>query len=100
MFSLIKKAVMAGLGVGAQGREKFEELVRQGEQSQTEVAKAVKKMMTEAEKNARMLEDKGRELAGRCFEKMPIPTRSDVERLEKKIQDLADRIERGGKGRG
>jgi polyhydroxyalkanoate synthesis regulator phasin len=100
MFSLIKKAVMAGLGVGAQGREKFEELVRQGEQSQTEVAKAVKKLMTEAEKNAKTLEDKGRKLADRCFEKMPIPTRSDVERIEKKIQDLANRIERGGKGRG
>jgi len=100
MFNHIKKAVMAGLGVGSQGREKFEELVRQGEQSQTEVAKAVKKFMTETEKNAKKLEEKGRKLADRCMDKLPVPTRSDIERLERKIQDLMNRIERGGKERG
>ena len=94
MFHLVKKAVMAGLGVGAQGREKFEDWVREGEESQTGIAKAVKNLMTEVEKSTQKLEAKGRKLADECFQKMPISTRSDVERLEKKIQELANRIER------
>ena len=97
MFTLIKKAVMAGLGIGAQGCGKFEELVRQGEESQTEYAKAVRKFMTEAEKNAKKLEDKGRKLADRVLDKMPIPTRSDLERIERKIQDLSSRLGQRGK---
>lgn len=98
MFNLIKKTVMAGLGIEAQGREKFEELVRKGEQSQTDCAKAVKEFMTEAEKNAKKLEEKGRKVADRILESVPIPTKSDLARLEKKIQELASRMERGGKG--
>ena len=97
MFTLIKKAVMAGLGIEAQGREKFEELVRRGEQSQTDCAKAVKEFITEAEKSAKKLEEKGRKVADRILEKMPIPTKSDLARLEQKIQELAARVGRGGK---
>ena len=99
MFTLIKKAVLAGLGVGAQGREKFEDLVRHGEQNQTETAQAIKKLLTEAEKTAKKFEKKGVEFADRFLSKMPLPTRSDIERLEKRIQDLASRIDRGGKDR-
>lgn len=98
MFTLIKKAVLAGLGIEAQGREKFEELVRRGEQSETTCAKAVKEFMTEAEKNAKKLGEKGRKVADRILESAPIPTKSDLARLEKKIQELASRMERGGKG--
>ena len=88
---------MAGLGVSAQGFDKLDELVRQGEQSQTECAKAVRAFMSGAEKNSKKLEEKGRKWMEQVLEKMPYPTRSDIERLEKKIQDLSARIERGGK---
>ena len=97
VIELIRKTVMAGLGVSAQGFDKLDELVRQGEQSQTECAKAVRTFMNGAEKNSKKLEEKGRKWMEQVLEKMPYPTRSDIERLEKKIQDLSARIERGGK---
>lgn len=97
MFGLVKKAVLAGLGIGSMGCGKFEELVRQGEESQSEYAKAIKRLMAEAEKDSQKLEEKGRKLAEKCLEKVPIPTRTDFERLEKKIQDLSSRIGKSGK---
>jgi hypothetical protein len=89
MRNLIKKAVMAGLGIEAKGREKLEELVRDGEESQTDCAKAVKKFMTEAGRAAEKLEKK-------VADAWPVAMRSDLERLEKKIQELASKIT-GGK---
>jgi polyhydroxyalkanoate synthesis regulator phasin len=97
VLSLFRKAVMAGLGVGAQGMDKFEELAREGELSQTECAKAVRTLISEAEKGSKKLEESGRRMAERFLEHLPIPTRSDIERLEKKIQDLSVQVERKGK---
>ena len=81
--------MLAGLGIEAKGRGKLDELVRDGEASETDCARAVKKWMDEAEKAAERIEKK---LAGRW----PMALRSDLERLEKKIQELASRIG-GGK---
>lgn len=97
MFRLIRKAVMVGIGFGAQGFERLDEFEKEGERSQKEYAKAARSLLSELEKNSEKLERKCRSAADRVFERSPIPTRSDFNRLEKKVHDLAARIERGGK---
>jgi polyhydroxyalkanoate synthesis regulator phasin len=97
MLSLIKKAVLAGLGAVAGGRETFDDLVRRGEQSQTDFAKTVKGFMTDTEKTLKKLEEKERECVDQVLKKMPMATKSDLDRLEKKIEELAARVGRGGK---
>ena len=97
MLSLIKKAVLAGLGAVAGGRETFEDLVRRGEQNQTDLAKAVKGLMAETEKTLKKLAEKERDCVDRVLKKMPIATKSDLDRLEQKIEELAARVGRGGK---
>ena len=97
MFGQAKKLVLAGLGIGAQGRDRFEEWVRQGEDNDAEYAKAIRKFMSEAEKNKDKLDDRCREWSDRLFRNLPIPTRSDIERLEKKVSDLASKLDRAGK---
>ena len=77
--------------------ERFEDWVRHGEESQSDCAKAVRKFLSEAEKNSDKIEEKGRKLAKRILEKSPVPTRSDLERLEKQIQELSHRLKQTGK---
>lgn len=97
MYDQARKLVLAGLGIGAQGRDQFEEWVRQGEENDAEYAKAIRKFMSEAEKNKDKWNNRCRELSDRVFQCLPIPTRSDIERLEKKVSDLASQLDRAGK---
>jgi polyhydroxyalkanoate synthesis regulator phasin len=98
MVRKIRKAVMAGLGMGAWGVEHLDDWVRRGEETQNEWAKSVRKFLSEAEKNSDKLEEKGRKLVRRVLDKSPIPTRSDLERLEKQIHELSHRMKQSGKG--
>ena len=92
MVKLIKTVLMAGLGLEAKVRKEWDELVRRGEESQTDCAKKVKSCAASLEKDLKELEKKERELIDKVMAKLPIATKADLDRLEKKIQELSAKL--------
>lgn len=92
MVKLMKKMVMAGLGVEAKARETWEDLVRRGEENQEEYAKKVKDRVALLEKDLKGIGKKNHDLIEKVMDKLPIATKADLDRLEKKIQELSARL--------
>lgn len=97
MVKLLRKVVMAGLGVEAKLSEKLDELAAQGEASATPAAKCVKDAFDRVKTQANDLERKEKELLDHLLHKVRIPTTADIERLEAQLRDIAARM--GGSGR-
>ncbi len=89
---IIKKAMLAGLGAQEKAKEFVDELVKKGDLSESEGGKLVKEWTSRAEESTRDIDLKIKDTIAAVFEKMNIPTRDDVEKLEKKIQGFSARL--------
>jgi polyhydroxyalkanoate synthesis regulator phasin len=99
---IIKKAMLAGLGAQEKAKEFVDELVKAGELSKSEGATLVKEWASKAEESTKGIDLKIKDAIGGAFEKLNIPTRDDLEKLEKKIQGISARLSKieGGDGKG
>jgi polyhydroxyalkanoate synthesis regulator phasin len=98
---IIKRAMLAGLGAQEKAKEFVDELVKAGELSKSEGATLVKEWASKAEESTKDIDMKIKDAIGGAFEKLNIPSREDIEKLEKKIQGLSARlskVEGDGKG--
>jgi len=91
---IIHKAVLAGLGVPEKLKELIDELVKKGELSELQGAKLVKEWSDKASKTGEDISKSITDLADKTLEKMNIPTRDEVEKLEKKITALSARVKK------
>lgn len=94
MLTLLKKAAMVGLGFSERAREIVEELAKRGEENQSDEARRIKAFFDSAEKGGRELNQKLEDLCQKISGKIPFPTQSEIERLEKELADLAARLRR------
>jgi polyhydroxyalkanoate synthesis regulator phasin len=69
---VIKKAMLAGLGAQEKAREFVEELVKAGEE----------------------FDKRAKDTVTNILEKLNIPSRDDIEKLEKKVQALNGRLKK------
>jgi polyhydroxyalkanoate synthesis regulator phasin len=99
---IIKKAMLAGLGAQEKAKEFVDELVKAGELSKSDGATLVKEWASKAEESTKDIDLKIKDAIGGAFEKLNIPTRDDLEKLEKKIQGISARLSKveGGDGKG
>ena len=95
MVDLMKKVMLAGLGMESKIREAVEDLVRRGEESQGAGAKRAKDCFGSLDKDLKRLEEKERAFVKKVMAKLPIATKADLERLEEKIQALAGKGKKG-----
>ena len=93
MSEVIKKTVLAGLGLISLTREKAEEiakdLIRRGELAETEEAKFVKDLLEKAEKSRGELEKKLEKTVETVLTKLNIPTRKEFEELKARVEEIA-----------
>jgi poly(hydroxyalkanoate) granule-associated protein len=93
MSEIIKKTILAGLGVLSLTREKAEELakdlIKRGELSETEEAKFVKDLLQQTEKSKAELERKLEKTAEAALTKLNIPTRKEFEELKARVEEMA-----------
>jgi len=93
MSDLIKKTILAGLGVLSLTREKAEDitkdLIKRGEVAKTEEAKFVKDLMERAEKNRVEVEEKIEKVVKKTLVKLNIPTHEEIKELKTKIDKLS-----------
>ncbi len=91
---ILHKALMAGLGVPEKMKEVVDELVRKGELSKSQGAKLVKEWSDKASKTGDDISKNIADVINKTLEKMNIPTRDEVEKLERKVTALSARVKK------
>jgi len=89
VFDMAKKALLAGLGVQESVKNFVDDLVKKGELNDAEGAKLIKDWMNKAEESAKDLEQKVNERVNKTLGLMNLPSRDDITRLEKQIENLS-----------
>ena len=92
LFDTIRNAMLAGFGVQEKVREFVDELVKKGELSESQGAKLVKEWSDKFEKNTTDISKSVNEVVTRALEKMNLPTKDDLQKLNEKIDSLAARV--------
>jgi len=93
MSDLVKKTILASLGVLSLSREKAErlakDLVKRGELAKTEEAKFVKDLMERAEKSRIEAEKRIEKIVEKTLIKLNIPTRKELDALKARVDKLS-----------
>ena len=95
MFEPIDKLLLAGLGALSMTRERaekiFEEYVQRGQAEKASRSGFVKELLKSAEKTRKDLEDMISERVREAVGKLDLASREDIERVEKKLDELLSR---------
>jgi polyhydroxyalkanoate synthesis regulator phasin len=94
LFDILRNALLAGFGVQERVKEFIDELVKKGELSESQGAKLVKEWSEKAEKNTDEISKSLNELIEKTLSKMNLPTKSNIDKLDEKINSLSSRIEK------
>ncbi len=94
VFDIVRNAILAGFGVQEKVKEFIDELVKKGELSESQGAKLVKEWTEKADKSTSELSKIISDIVTKTLEKMNIPTKDDIEALNKKIQGLSTRVKK------
>lgn len=92
LFDLIRNAMMAGFGVQEMMKEFLDELVKKGELSESQGAKLFKEWTERAGKSSEQLSKNVSEMLTKTLEKMNLPTKEDIEKLNQEVKSLSDRL--------
>ena len=93
LFDALRNALLAGFGVQEKVKEFIDDLVKKGELSESQGAKLVKEWSEKAEKNTEDISKSLGELVETTLSKMNLTTKSDIDKIEEKINALAARLD-------
>jgi len=92
MLDLLKKAALIGIGITSMTKDKIEELAKEiageGKLSEEEGRKLVEDLLKRSDEARKELESRVDKLVKSALEKLNIPSRTEVEKLEKRIKKL------------
>ena len=91
---ILHRTLMAGLGIPEKVNEVVDELVKKGELSESQGAKLLKECSDKVSKAGEDISQNMSELINKALEKMNIPTREEVEKLNRKVGTLATRVKK------
>lgn len=94
MVDALRRALLAGFGVQEKVKELIDELVEKGELSKSEGAKLVREWSDKAEKSTSELNKTLSEVINKTLERMNLPSKDDLDRLDKKMHSLSSRIKK------
>jgi polyhydroxyalkanoate synthesis regulator phasin len=95
MKDLLKKGLAFGFGLAVVSKEQIEkfvdELVKKGEISKAESKDLIQELVEKGEAGQKEINNRIRDQFSKLLKDLNIPTREDIERLEKRIQELENR---------
>lgn len=94
LSEVIQKALMAGLGMQERLKELVDELIKKGELSKSQGAELIKGWSDKAGKTREEFDKNITDLINKTLEKINIPTRDEVEKLNRKIQSISGRLKK------
>ena len=94
LFDVVRNALLAGFGVQEKVAEFVNELVKKGELSESQGAKLVKEWADKADKNTEQLGKSLSELISKTLDRMALPSKDEIEKLNRKVQALSARVKK------
>lgn len=94
VFDVVRNAMMAGFGAQEKIREFVDELIKKGELNESQGAKLVKEWAETADKSTDQISKNLSDVFAKTMEKMNLPTKDDIEKLNCKLQELSSRLEK------
>jgi len=95
MKDLINKGLALGLGLAVASKEQIEklvdELVKKGEVSAAESKELIRELFEKGEAEKKEMNGRIHEQLDKLLKELNIPTKADMERLERRIQDLENK---------
>jgi polyhydroxyalkanoate synthesis regulator phasin len=92
IFEIIRNAMLLGFGVQEKVKEFVDEVVKKGELSESQGAKLVKEWTEKAEKNTEDISSSLNDLLKTTIDKMRLPSKEDLDNMNKQISALTERI--------
>ena len=94
IFEIIRNAMLLGFGVQEKVKEFVDEVVKKGELSESQGAKLVKEWTEKAEKNTEDISSSLNDLLKTTLDKMKLPSKEDLDNMNKQISALTERIKK------
>ncbi len=94
VYDMVRKALLAGLGMQEKVKELVDDLVKKGELNEREGAKLMKEWMEKAKSSTEDMSRMASESLGAAFDKMNLASRDDMNALSKKVQQLSVRVKK------
>jgi len=94
VYDVVRKALLAGLGMQEKVTELVDDLVKKGELNEHEGAKLVKEFMDKAKTSKTDMGKKITESVSKGYEKANIATKEDLDKIAKKVQQLTLRVKK------
>ena len=92
MIDLIKKTMLAGVGLAAMTKDKVEELAEEltekGELSEREAKELLDDLLKRSKRAKKDLDKKMENVVMKVLKKMDVATKKDIARLDKKIKNI------------
>ncbi len=92
MIDLIKKTMLAGVGLAAMTKDKIEELAEEltekGELSEKEAKELVDDLLERSKRAKKDLNKKMENVVTKVLKKMDVATKKDIARLDRKIKNI------------
>ena len=92
MFDLIKKTMLAGVGLAAMTKDKVEELAEEltekGELSEKEGKELVDDLLKRSKQAKKDLDKKMEDVVTKVLKKMDVATKKDIARMDRKIKNI------------
>ena len=98
-FDAVRSALLAGFGLQEKVVEFIDDLVKKGELSASQGAKLVREWSEKADRSTEQFSKGLSEIMSGTLERMSIPTKEDIEKLNRKIQTLSARVKKLEGGR-
>lgn len=96
MKDLIRKGLALGLGLAVVSREQIEkfvdEMVKKGEVTSTESKDLIRELVEKGEAEKKEMNSRIHDQLEKLLKEFNIPTKADLERLEKRISDLENTV--------
>jgi polyhydroxyalkanoate synthesis regulator phasin len=103
MTDIFEKTLYLGLGIVSMTKDRAEEiindLVERGKVSENESAKAVRDLMSRAEKERNALDTKINEAIEKAVKGMHLATRQDIEEINRKLDELMEKPKTSAKSK-
>jgi len=94
VYDVVRKALLAGLGVQEKVKELVDELVKKGELNDAEGAKLMKEWVAKAKTSSKDITRVVSENLHMGLDKVNIATKDDLDTLKKKVQQLSVRVKK------
>ena len=94
VFDIARNALLAGLGVQEKVKDFIDELVKKGELSDSQGAKLIKEWSEKADKSTEDISKTFSDLTTKTLDKMNLPSRDDIEKINKKLNSLEAKIKK------